>query len=220
SYGDEGDAEVQSLESYDFGDFTFSGSNIKTVTKSVQVQTGATAADNIDMEYTLVWDTDPFVVNVFSMTNNTGIGQVFTIDATAFVNPALMNGTSHRGQVSGSTTDADQDGLGGVEIPAGANLYEAFVDGASSRTMGAGFQSFGFGGAGDTAALPSLDFGPEAGPLNAMTDIKLTYTFYLEAGDSISLNGFYFIESDPIPAPAALGLLGVAGLAARRRRRA
>jgi MYXO-CTERM domain-containing protein len=211
--------EIVNLESYDFGDFSVSGSNIQSITKSVIVQTGATAAQNITMDYTLVWDTDPFVVNAFSMTNNTGVDQVFTIDASALVNPSILGGTSHRGQVGGSVTDANNDGIGGAAVAPGTNLYEAFVDGVSAKTMLDDSNSYGFSGVGGTTGIGPGSFGPEAGPLNAISDLKLTYTFFLAAGDSISLNGFYFIESDPIPAPAALGLLGIAGLAGRRRRR-
>jgi len=218
----ETNGEIVELDSYDFGDFSVSGSNIKSISKQVSVQTGVDGLGNplgIVMDYTLVWDADPFVVNVFSMTNNTGLGQVFTVDATSLINPALVGSTIHRGQVAGSVTDANNDGLGGASIAAGTNLYEAFVDGISAKTLIDDSNTFGFDGVGGTTALGPGGFGPEAGPNDPSVDLRLTYTFFLAAGDSISLNGFYFIDTEDIPGPATLALLGVAGFAGRRRRR-
>jgi LPXTG-motif cell wall-anchored protein len=47
--------------------------------------------------------------------------------------------------------------------------------------------------------------------------IGIQLQFILSAGDSVAISSYF--EVQPIPAPAGLALLGLAGITARRRRR-
>ena len=74
---------------------------------------------------------------------------------------------------------------------------------------------------GDTALIPDEDFGlpgpSELGPPEALEHIGIRIDFFLSAGDSITSTSFFVLE--PLPAPGAIALLGVAGLLGSRRRR-
>jgi MYXO-CTERM domain-containing protein len=47
--------------------------------------------------------------------------------------------------------------------------------------------------------------------------IGIQLDFILSAGDSVAITSYF--QVDPVPAPAGLALLGLAGLGGRRRRR-
>lgn len=174
---------------------------------------------------TLAWNEDPFISFAMSFQNNTGVSQSFTFDLSQTITPiAGPFGTIMWGGVAGSVTDADNSGAGGATTDGVTALYQAQVDGVTVATLYDDPSSWtGFAGGGDSLDILADSFGIPpgslAGPATATTSIGLVYTFWLDAGDSISINGSFFIEENPIPAPGALALLGMAGFAARRRRR-
>ena len=169
------------------------------------------------------WNQDPFVSLNISFLNNTGIDQVFTFSASLPITQ-IINGTAMGGSISGSTTDADGNGLGGISAPLGGSLYTAFVDGLSVATMYDDPSSWSYASNGATTTVGPNAFGisagtPIPGPLDALVDIGIEFSIFLSAGDSVGLNGVFVLLADPIPAPGAFALMGMAGLAGVRRRR-
>lgn len=151
----------------------------------------------------------------FGLTNNTGADDTFTVVASVPLLQALAN-TSVTGSVEGGLTDADFAN-GATLTSNGLNpIYSGLVDGGSALDLltGGFSTSIGFG---STTIGP--DNGAAAGPAIAMTDIGIVITFDLTAGDSANFTAEFTIIGDKIPAPGALALFGLAGLAGTRRRR-
>ena len=165
-------------------------------------------------------DDSAFVLLNLSFENTTGVDQVFEFNASTDVDPDIVGPTLIDGSISGSVTDADGDGSATAASPAGESLYNSLVDGNNVRTL----YDDNTWDVNQTSGTTNIDlaffgFDPsEAGP-NDAADIALNFRVFLTAGDSISLSGFFAITADPIPAPGAFALLGLAGLAGTRRRR-
>jgi hypothetical protein len=151
----------------------------------------------------------------FGLTNNTGGFETFTV--TAFV-PLLqvLSDVSTAGDVEGSLADSNFDGSS-LLTDSGKEIYGGLIDSTVWLTLMDDPFSF--------AAPPfgSDEFGPfagaGAGPALADTDIGIEITFDLSPGDSVQFTANFIVEGMVVPAPGAVALLGLAGLAGTRRRR-
>ena len=171
------------------------------------------------IDYEAMIHTDPSIDLDFSFVNDTGSTQFFSVMIVLPIDPILEQ-TVIGGSVSGATTDFSEDGEGGVSAPNDGAYYNAIVDGSVVRTLHDDL-NVGYDFAGDTALIPDEDFGlpgpSELGPAQALNHIGIRIDFFLSAGDSIASTSFFVLE--PLPAPGAIALLGVAGLLGGRRRR-
>lgn len=195
-----------------------------TITE-VEGANGATAFRVIGSHTTSNWsatwdmflDPDPFVSSNFSITNNSGILQTFTVTTTTPTIP-LAGPTTITGSISGFVGDGngmvDQFGNGGtVRTQGGLPFYEALVDGNDTRSLYSSPQTH-TAPLGLTMGIPAQNFVGEVGP-PLIGSIGIRNHFELTPGDNAGFTSTFLI----VPAPASLGLFGVLGLAAIRRRR-
>lgn len=182
---------------------------------------GAWATDLWSCNWEVTSDPDPFVSSSFTIQNMGPALAPFVITVTA-PSMALFAPSSMSGSISGTIGDgnglADIFGNGGtvqtIGFPGGgAPYYEAMVDFATVRTLYNAPQrdSAIVGG---TNTIPTMSFGPEAGPA-VLATIGIRNSFELTAGDNASFTSTFLI----VPTPAGAGILGLAGLAMIRRRR-
>lgn len=173
-----------------------------------------------DNAWSLTWDcdvdADPFVIANIVVTNNTAATQTFSLLMNLPISPALPN-TIMSGSVSGTVTDNTFGaGLATVAAPVNDSIYTALINNigvmsllnGTSVTVGGNFQS---------APVGPEAFANTPGPGLADGDlIGIELIFTLTAGDSASFTSIFEVV---VPAPAALPLLMVVGLAGSRRRR-
>lgn len=157
-----------------------------------------------------------FVSGNFVLINAGSTARDFSITLTLPVMVSGAKNTLYGGSVAGSMI-ADADGgtfstLGTTPVWAAstngasiANLLNAPVSVTASPFQAASIGSASFG-----EPIPSA-----SGP-NLSTNLAITFTFRLGAGDSAAFTSVLVAQ---VPAPGAVALLGVAGLVARRRRR-
>ena len=178
---------------------------------------GSHTTPNWSASWDMFLDPDPFVSSNFSITNNSGVLQTFTVTTTT-PTIGLAGPTTMTGSVSGFVGDGngqmDQFGNGAtVRTATGSPFYEALVDGADVRSLYSDPQVFA-APLGLTNGIPAQNFIGEAGPA-LISSIGIRNVFQLTPGDNAGFTSTFLI----VPAPAGLGLLGVFGLAATRRRR-
>lgn len=170
--------------------------------------------------WSMTWDCvvneDPFVDATINVTNTSDSVQTFWVHMPLNIFPPILGGTNMSGSVSAVVQAST---FGGATLSAnGLNpVYQAYIDGnemlgaAQMWTSGYSLNAGPFGVANDSSSFMNL-LGPDAN-----VDIALTLRFDLSPGDSASITGIFQVE--PIPAPAGLALLGLAGLVGSRRRR-
>ncbi len=217
-------------------DFTVSGSGGSTFVASANpgswtanvlpngdtVIEGEFDAGDWFIDFNLVFNNDPTVNSSYNLTNRDGT-QTFNVLTRqgSLNNPAAV---FMRGSVVGGVTDntllpEDPFGDGAILSADGANpIYRAIVDGVSVRTLGDPF-----GGA-VAGPLETGDFGPlsfgipvfEIGP-GVNMGMAVRNQFTLTGGEDVASIQNTFVKL--IPAPGMVGFMGIAGLAAARRRR-
>ncbi len=166
-------------------------------------------------------DTDPMVSANISFVNNSLVTNLYTITVTLPV-PGFGPSSTMGGSVGGSVTDANQDGLGGVGYGSGAPgsaLFFGQIDLVNVLGLHGAPGGVAVPFAGGTSNIPAVSAGLPGRFLAApavVGSIGIQLQFTLSAGDSIAITSFFSVE--PVPAPAGLALLGLAGLVSRRRR--
>lgn len=138
-----------------------------------------------------------------------------TFELTVSLPVALLGPTVYGGSVSGGLTTTGPGGIhNNGEIPAwmgitGNNTIASLFNSPWGATVGdAGSTSLGFESFGDP--IPSLP-GPDLG-----SDLKIKLSFIIDANSSASFTSVFVAR---IPAPGAMALAGLAGLAGIGRRR-
>ncbi|MEW6331653.1 MAG: PEP-CTERM sorting domain-containing protein [Pseudomonadota bacterium] len=176
------------------------------------------AARGLDVEgWTLTMDSDPFVTNNFTITNNTASTQTYILGTTMGVVPAIPVGAM-QGSIGFSLTD--NNGGGATLATSGASIYQGTIDGNVARTLWDPVTSFAIPFA---TTSSSTYFGfpvREAAPESIDTSIGILISFSLTSGDSVSFTSNFDVT--PVPVPAAVwlfgsGLLGLFGLSRRKR---
>ncbi len=154
---------------------------------------------------------DPLLSLGITMTNSTLETINIMVEALLPIDPALTEGTVIDGSAAfGLTTTKDGGTLASVM---GGPAWQAFIDGAAVQDLHVGMDvhnpSLGSSGV-------DQDFGPVAGPAQALDSISIKVTFSLTAGASMSLTSVFNV----VPAPAGLAVVAAGCLVGRRRRRA
>lgn len=142
---------------------------------------------------------------------------------TFTINSALLGFStiaSAEGRASASVNATDLDDNGVALTPMGVGSYTAFYNGVAPAT-GTTFAnlllagaSAPFGTASASDAFPPVGFSPI---VPAVSNMSAQFHFSLSSNDVAAGTSFYRVQA--IPAPGAVGLLGLAGLLVSRRRR-
>ena len=176
---------------------------------------GAQAVSTADYEisWSSTYDVDPFVTNLFSITNFSGLP--LTIDITV-TSPVVPTGpaTSMMGSVGLTLTNTG--GTATASTSGGIDLYTALIDGSPVQSLMDDpytlTEPVFTGTETDSAA-----FGPTGGPA-ATTSIGIRIRLVLSPGDIIGVTSIFNIEADaPEPAWLGLGALLVGLVLIRRR---
>jgi hypothetical protein len=176
-----------------------------------------------EMECNITADTDPWVNSVIGFTNNTAVANLYTLTVTLPV-PAILVPTVMGGSVGGSVTWNGAGGTGGILTygtgGAGSALFNGQIDFANVLSILPAPGGVAGAFPGNTVNIPATNVGLPGptipGPMVAGF-IGIQLQFILSAGDAVAISSYF--EVQPIPAPAGLALLGLAGITARRRRR-
>lgn len=161
---------------------------------------------------------DPVVTLDFGVQNTTGFDTTISV-SSALLSFATINNAEANISASVGVNDFNFDGSATLTPIAGKG-YTAFYNGAApgsgtefSSLFAAAINAPAFGSTNLTQDFPGAGvFGPIAG---GVSNASSSFAFMLSAGDLANGSSTYTI----IPAPASLGLLGLGGLVASRRRR-
>jgi hypothetical protein len=153
-----------------------------------------------------------FLSMAYTLTNNSTETSDFSVLAqAAFVGPGGV--LPYEGSVSGSVGDGDGSGESAtVAALPGGSLYTAVINGADDES------ALNFPTSASAPQFETVPFGPGnvTGELNTpAASIGIRNEFQLTDGDFVTFTNTLAV----LPTPGALGLLGVAGLAATRRHR-
>jgi hypothetical protein len=172
-----------------------------------------------NLGWSMTVNPDPFVIANIVVTNNSALTQTFTLTVTLPIGaivPASLTG----GSVTGTVTDLNGDGATVSTTAAGDPIYMSKIDGGDYIPLLLGGSSASAGSFLSNVIGPASFGGPVIpsllGPAVNAT-IGITLKFDLTAGDSASFTSIFVVE--PIPGPAGLALIGVAGLVGVGRRR-
>lgn len=167
-------------------------------------------------------DTDPFVTNNITFTNNTLVTQNFVVTITLPISPAFGAPTQLFGSVSGALSDTNQQQSvspfwATAAALAGDSIYVPLIDNAfynPGRLLNDPFAVNVATVPLDTTPFGGVNFSNNLGPA-ANVSIGIRNSFTLSPGDSIGLLSTFSL----VPAPSGLSLLALAGLSFSRRRR-
>jgi len=178
---------------------------------------GGQSNSNGSLTYTLYADPDPILGFDFSFHNTTGSTQTFNVIVTLPVT-AWANATMIGASIGASVTDANFDGSAFLSSVGGGDIFNGKIDGAtwlplfSAVNVGVPFN----GGTSTISDVDGLPGPSNPGPFGVTTDIAITLTFDLTAGDRASFTGVFIVEYVPAPA-GALAFAGLGFLGRRRR---
>jgi MYXO-CTERM domain-containing protein len=155
------------------------------------------------------------LASTLGVTNTGNTNSVFGLDILLPVNLGVGN-AFYGGSLGGSITGGEFGGLLST-VDGNTALWTAMVDGnflaslidAPFELTSTAFGSADLEGASFGDPIPSLEFAA------AQESMSLRLDFLLGAGTTFAITSNYVAQ---VPAPAGLALLGVAGLARRRRR--
>ena len=159
-----------------------------------------------------------FVTANIVVTNNDVSIQNFSLLMTLAT--GTLGAVTERGSVVGTVTDLNEDDAT-VFAPTGSRIYTPMIDGAAEA---AGFLmvdpfSQNAGGTFQSSAVGPADFGipvPLVASQSVDESIGILLDFDLTPGDTASFTSIFEVI---IPAPGVIGLLAVAAVGTRRRRR-
>ncbi len=175
---------------------------------------GAVQGDTFQIDhFDLAFNQDPFVLLALGVINLSASDQTFNFTAVVPVAP-VGPGLILNGSISGSLTDVAGDGASLVDT--GAPIYTAIIDGAPVRTLLDPPQAFSTT---TSTTIGPAAFGPEFFAGSAGAGIAMQIQFTLSPGDGASFSSVFNVV--PVPEPGTLMLVasGIAGIAARGRRR-
>ena len=205
-----------------FGDTWKSAVDGVPVSADVFAYEGSQSDKDWSLSYDLEADGDPFIAGDFSVTNNGAVAQTINVKFSTLVTIDIPQAlASYGGSTGGSVTDANFDGAGGIATVEPTPFYQASIAGTPVLNIYDWPAAFGFGFAGETAAVPVANVGLPgatiASPVgvNIGDTIMIEHNFQLSPGDSASLTSFFEV----VPEPVSLVLFGLGGLALIRRRR-
>jgi len=179
------------------------------------------SSNGFSFAWNLLVNPDPFIIGNIVVTNTSNATQEFMLLVTLPINEAIAQ-TYIGGSITGTVTDLNGDGATLAAVN-GGSIYTALTDvtgitGNIAGTLLTGtsvsagsFLSANVGPASFGDPIPNQLYGA------VTTNIAVMLRFTLTAGDSASFTSIFVVE--PVPAPGAVALLGLAGLAARSRRR-
>lgn len=152
---------------------------------------------------------DPQIFFNFGVSTG-GVATTFSVSSATLSFPSLLNPIGYAS--SGMTlTDNSSDGANIVGNMAGSNSYNTIYNGASSYALEQ--PSFGFATANATNTQNANDLGNMIPGL--VSSMQASWNFTMSADDSVGVTSTWVL----IPAPGAMGLLGMGGLLLARRRR-
>ena len=162
-----------------------------------------------------------FIDAAFTVTNTSNATQTYSMLMSMNLMNALGAPTMINGSSAHTVTNPAFDGSSTISSPTGGgSIYSAFLDLVDPMTdtphdtlFDAGYSQTASGAFG--TANDSDNFTDLAGP-QINNNIAFLVEFDLTAGGQVSLSSL--LEVTGVPAPGALALLGIAGLAGRRRR--
>jgi MYXO-CTERM domain-containing protein len=155
-----------------------------------------------------------------ALQNLTANTNTYTITVNMAIDPIAI-ATFMDGSVGGSVTDSNGNGQAVAAAVSGGSMYIGLINaaGVASTALLEYPYSASVINSGGTESIGPASFGqpsPIFGP-SGVNSIGIQLQVTLTPGDTVVMSSFFRVE--PIPAPAGLALLGLAGLAGSRRRR-
>ena len=178
---------------------------------------------NFNCDWSITVNTDPSISGTFNLTNLSTSTQTFILSVTLPIAP--LSAPTRMGGFFGDVTytDANSDSSVTLATVAANPFYRALIDALGVQDLGS-FTVTAFGGPGVFGTVSRQAFGepiPSATGPAANATIGIRTQFSLTGGDRVAIPVFFQVEAGvPTPEPHAALLigLGVAGLAAARKR--